>query len=214
LPFPIINATILLNNELDSMICNDKISWSLLSENPNAISLLEQNRNRINWYNLSANPSAISLLEQNLDKIDWGVLSGNPAAMAILEQNQDKIDWEILSANPNAIYLLERNINKIDWCNLSGNPNAISLLERNPDKINWFVLTQNPNMGPLLDLFEHCSVNAIWYWRFLSQNPNIFEPDYQEMSKDRTKIIYQELMERALHPLRVLKWIECGFEFE
>jgi hypothetical protein len=27
------------------------------------------------------------------------------------------------------------------------------------------------------------------------------------MSKDRTKIIYQELMEKALHPSRVLQWI-------
>jgi hypothetical protein len=41
----------------------------------------------------------------------------------------------------------------------------------------------------------------------LSKNPSIFQPDYQEMSKDRTKIIYQELMQRALHPSRVLQWI-------
>jgi hypothetical protein len=27
------------------------------------------------------------------------------------------------------------------------------------------------------------------------------------MAKDRTKIIYQELMEKTLHPSRVLKWI-------
>jgi hypothetical protein len=33
------------------------------------------------------------------------------------------------------------------------------------------------------------------------------------MSKERTKIIYQELMERAWHPSRVLKWIEDNFEF-
>jgi hypothetical protein len=44
-------------------------------------------------------------------------------------------------------------------------------------------------------------------WKFLSANPSIFEPDYQEMSKERTNIIYQELMEQALHPSRVLKWI-------
>jgi hypothetical protein len=41
----------------------------------------------------------------------------------------------------------------------------------------------------------------------LCLKPGIFEPDYQEMSKDRTKIIYQELMTRALHPSRVLQWI-------
>jgi hypothetical protein len=69
---------------------------------------------------------------------------------------------------------------EINWDLLSGNPNAISLIEKNQDKI---------------------------YWSSLSQNPGIFESDYQEMSKDRTKIIYQELMQRALHPSRVLQWI-------
>jgi hypothetical protein len=40
----------------------------------------------------------------------------------------------------------------------------------------------------------------------LNLNRNIFEPDYQEMSKERTKIIYQELMEKSLHPSRMLQW--------
>ena len=31
----------------------DKINWSWLSKNPNAIHLLEKNMNNINWYNLS-----------------------------------------------------------------------------------------------------------------------------------------------------------------
>jgi hypothetical protein len=33
------------------------------------------------------------------------------------------------------------------------------------------------------------------------------------MSKERMKIIYQELMERACHPSRVIKWIEAGVDF-
>jgi hypothetical protein len=60
------------------------------------------------------------------------------------------------------------------------------LLERNPDKINW-----------------HC----------LSQVPSIFEPDYLAMSMDRTRIIYQELMEKALHPSRVLQWLKEDRDF-
>ena len=47
----------------------------------------------INWFLLSSNPSAIHLLEQNLDKIDWEKLSGNPNAIHLLEQNLDKIIW-------------------------------------------------------------------------------------------------------------------------
>ena len=36
-----------------------KINWSLLSSNPNAMTLLEQNQDKINWTSLSSNPNAI-----------------------------------------------------------------------------------------------------------------------------------------------------------
>ena len=35
----------------------DKINWHLLSENPNAIHLLEKNKEFINWNRISTNPS-------------------------------------------------------------------------------------------------------------------------------------------------------------
>ena len=57
----------------------DKLSWSKLSTNPNAISILENNIDKINWYNLSQNQNAIHLLEQKLDKINWNYLSLNPS---------------------------------------------------------------------------------------------------------------------------------------
>ena len=69
------------------------------------------------------------------------------------------------------------------------------LLEQNIDKINWWAL---------------------------SVNPNLFELDYLAMSKERTKIIEQELMIKALHPSRINKWLEyhiknggdiCDFEY-
>ena len=56
----------------------DKINWNMLSENPNAIHLLENNLDKINWIHLSLNPNAIHLLENNLDKINWYALSRNP----------------------------------------------------------------------------------------------------------------------------------------
>ena len=49
----------------------DKINWYMLSKNPNAINLLEQNMDKINWNSLSCNPNAIHLLEKNINKIDW-----------------------------------------------------------------------------------------------------------------------------------------------
>jgi len=53
--------------------------------------------NKVNWYILSMNPAAIHLLEENLDEISWGSLSENPAAIHLLEKNLDKVDWWTLS---------------------------------------------------------------------------------------------------------------------
>ena len=134
------------------------IDWTVLSGNPNAIHLLEQNVDKINWRELSRNPNAIHILKQNLDKVSWIDLSYNPNAIHLLEQNvnknkraskkdkrKNKINWYGLSLNPNAIHLLEQNIDKIDWYQLSRNPNAIHLLEQHLDKVDWHYLSGNPN---------------------------------------------------------------------
>ena len=57
-------------------------------------------------YWLSDNPNAIPILEQNLDKVGWDCLSRNPNAVHILEKNLDKVDWWFSSKNPNALHLL------------------------------------------------------------------------------------------------------------
>ena len=63
--------------KLRDWISIEKLSWTGLSRNPNAIHLLEQNIDKINWTWLSYNPNAIQLLELNMDKIDWYNLSAN-----------------------------------------------------------------------------------------------------------------------------------------
>ena len=82
---------------------------------------------KTNWIGLSQNPNAINLLEKNQDKIHWVGLSLNPNAIHLLEKNQDKIDWDLLSRNPNAMHLLEINPDKIHWYNLSANPSIFEL---------------------------------------------------------------------------------------
>jgi len=72
----------------------DKINWSNLSRNPNAIHLLEQNIDKIDWYNLSENPNAIHLLEQNMDKIDWTWFFTNPSIFEI-DKKQLKINADV-----------------------------------------------------------------------------------------------------------------------
>ena len=49
--------------------------------------------NKLNLNKLSENPNAIHLLEANPDKIDWTWLSLNPNAIHLLEENQDKINY-------------------------------------------------------------------------------------------------------------------------
>ena len=105
-----------------------------------------------------------------------------------VRKNFDKIDWPSLSLNPNAIQLLEQNLDKVCWYTLSSNPNAIRLLEQNPDKMR--LMTR------------------------LSYNPNIFERDYMKMSKIRTWIILEDLMKNALHPRRIIRFLELGGDMD
>ena len=136
-------------------IDKDKLYWTFLSLNLNAIDLLED---RIE-YETSLTKEQYIYLNNNQEKIDWDFLSSNPNAIKLLEKNQNEIYWSCLSSNPNAINLLKDRIkyeksltdaqfnrleNKINWKSLSENPNAIDLLKENQDKINWFVLSSNP----------------------------------------------------------------------
>ena len=87
--------------KLQDFIDSDKLDWSILSRNKNAIHLLENNFDKINWCNLSLNLSAIHILEKNIDKINWYYLSRNKNAIDLLKNNMDKIDFGNLSYNQN-----------------------------------------------------------------------------------------------------------------
>jgi hypothetical protein len=50
-------------------------------------------------------------------------------------------------------------------------------------------------------------------WDRLSENPSIFELDYEFLRK-RMDIIREELMMKAWHPTRIMKWVESGFDME
>ena len=61
--------------------------------------------------------------------------------------------------------------------NLSINPNAIELLKENQNKINW---------------------------NYLSTNPAIFTYDYEAI-KSKNHELNQEIIEKSLHPQRMLR---------
>ena len=69
----------------------DKLNWYGLSNNFNAIDLLEANQDKISWTNLSINPNAIHLLEANLEKINWNQLSKNKNAIHLLKLKNIKV---------------------------------------------------------------------------------------------------------------------------
>ena len=89
-------------------IPENKLDWGTLLKNPNAIQMLEIVLQRypynISRWNLSENPNAIHLLEKYPDKIDWWHLSKNPnllGAMHLLEKHKNYPDWGLISMNPN-----------------------------------------------------------------------------------------------------------------
>lgn len=122
---------------------------------PEAIHLLEANRDKIDWVKLGTNPKAIKLLEDELkvrpQNKHWYSLSKNPKAGELLKNNPDKIVWSIFSENPKAGELLNKD------------PNAGELLKdriefedtltkkkydeiSNYNKLNWYYLSINPSI--------------------------------------------------------------------
>ena len=204
--------------KLRDWISIKKLNFRNLCINDNALKLLEQNQEKIdwNWLSFNSNDIALKLLKkQNQEKINWDSLSlnTNDIALKLLQQNPMKINWKYLACNPNdiALKLLQQNPENIDWRSLSENSNdmALKLLQDNPEKINWVWLSKNSNDNALKLLQQNPDKID---WDSLSRNPKIFERDYIGMSQERTQIIYQELIEKSLHPCRVLKWMEEGFE--
>ena len=133
----------------------EKINWWVLSANPEAIQLLEENRDKINWVQLGTNPKAIKLLEEELQvrpqNIYWYSLSGNPEAGKLLKRNPDKIVWSIFSENPIAGELLKENpkdgellkerVEFEDTLTMK-KYNQIS----NYNKLHWIALSKNPSI--------------------------------------------------------------------
>lgn len=176
----------------------DKLDWSNLSKNKNAIDLLKCHIDKINWTELSENCNAISLIKSNLDKICWKRLSENCNAISLIQDNLDKISWSKLSRNPSAIHLLKCNLDRIDWSELSQNEMAISLLENRlkyekllsdveylhlpyNKKLNWFSLANNKAATKILknnlDESEFSSLMFNQYIVYILENEIVYSYD-------------------------------------
>ena len=159
-----------------------------------------QNLDKVDWLSLSENPNAIHILEKNLDKVHWWNLSSNINAIHLLENNLDNdVSWSLLSRNPNAIHLLEKNLNKFYWCinwfSLSLNPNAIPILEKNLDKIAWYHLGFNPNAHLLLSKldYQEMKINTQDFSRELVEY--VFHPERLIRICERNDLELSDLLE-------------------
>ena len=201
----------------------DKLDFEILSENSNAIHLIEKNLNKIKLEWLIKNINASGFFDiimhyyryidinsddyEDNDYFDYfREFSRNPNSIYLLEKNPNKIYWRYLSENPNAIHLLEQNLDKIDWRYLSENPNAIHLLEQNLDKIDWDALSCNPNAIHLLEK----NIDKI-NWYCLSQNKSIFRIDYNFLRNRMKNTIAEELMMNRFNPINIDKFEGWGF---
>jgi len=211
----------------------DKVHLPSLLKNRNAIHMIEKNldmiMDKIDNACLSAivsNPVLdnihIRILEHHIDKIDymgWTRLTENPMAIPIFEKYPNKIHVTSLLnlssiPTPRMIHIIEKNIDKLTlscWMRLSANPCAIPILEKHLDKINWFSLSRNPNAFHILEKYPEKIDWPSMDWDNLSTNHHIFEYDYHAI-RDRCSVYKEELMQVALHPSRIKKYIEQGIQ--
>ena len=74
-----------------------KIDWTALSANFEAVHILENNMHKIDWVQFSTNCGAIHILSQNIEKIHWPSLCKNSAAKQLLKANPTK--WNSLECD-------------------------------------------------------------------------------------------------------------------
>ena len=144
------SPSILKNNKRDTRKHIKRILENIKYKKKDFLRIMLEN---VIWSQLSDNKNAVRLLEENKDKIDWSTIIYNEEAIDLIEENLDKIlvDEELelydVCDNKNTVRIMEANIEKLtesEWKSLSSNPKAINLLKKNMDKINWESMSRNP----------------------------------------------------------------------
>ena len=135
------------------------IDWGNLSENKNAIDIIEKNIDFIDWSNLSKNENAMHILKANQKNINWSNLSFNKNAIDLLLENKKNIYFPALSENENAVDFLMENQDEINWEIFSENKNAVNFLKDNQDKIHWENFAKNTNQQAIPLLMEFVEQN-------------------------------------------------------
>lgn len=213
----------------------DKIDWEVLSANPNALHLIEKNMNKISWNYLSMNPNALHILEREDANVSWFSFHYNDNCFDLLEKNYfyldifELVEYHFITKPENANKaraFFEKNAhiigNKKMFCYI---PGLINLCGMNKEQLIDYIKNATSkkiygldyynkllynNSPEALDILIHfadkmCDLREL---RKICYNDYLFDLDYQAMSIVRTKIIYDELLAKAMHPSRYGKALE------
>jgi hypothetical protein len=175
--------------EYNALPLDKKIDWSILSLNPNAMSLIYKklieeskltereynnlkNEERIHWPNLCSNPNAIKVLKI---KIEEEKKLGETVVLHYFRWER-RIDWTILSENRNAGPLLKENEEKIEWDQLLANQNLdidlfkklLSKIQADENFTDWYNMWTIPN-SKIINLLYSIFPDKIDY-KALSRN--------------------------------------------
>jgi hypothetical protein len=168
----------------------EKLLWRPLSENENAMNMIEERLeidkdmseeqyrinylinnderfippgeyNTVHWGSLSINKNAIDLIKKKI--IDEDNLS--PEEYNRLREN-DRLDWAAigLNSNPKAMELLKKKPSKIEWFTLCEQKNAMTFFINNKFKEEKLIMSRDPNR--LFDMHGTKKLD----WRMLSSN--------------------------------------------
>ena len=211
--------------------------------NPNSLELLRSflaigdNRmkydrtNRKIFAKACEHPHVVRHLSGSIHKLKWGhlkILSANPHAIPLLETHPHKINWSEIYKNPNAGPLIEKYENyphkKTDiivayetlFPHTKHEIYEMVDILRKIDKGGydwdmWKMLAQNPNSEMVRRIMEKNweKIN----WSYLSDRPDIFEFCYEGLKK-RCDIYREDLMKVAMHPSRIQRLLDMGYEIE
>lgn len=146
----------------------DELNWCLLSENPAAIDIIRENKDRVKQYpNLASNPAAMDVILELYPYLTHGMprrimnYAINDILIVIFstqayindhvqELANRRLIWKYLSCNPSAIDILKSRPGRIHWGFLSSNPAAIDILTMNKHRVNWKGIGYNSNAQELI----------------------------------------------------------------
>ena len=169
-------------------------------------------------------PDVVLNLSKIIDKLhpgDWARISANPDSIPLLEKYPQNINWIEIYKNPNAGRLIEKHeksLNKIAKIGTIFNVHPhfgvelhAILRNREKDIIIWERLAKNPNPEMVSSILE--KNREIIEWKYMSENPCIFELDFDWLRK-RCGVFKEELIQVTMHPSKIQKLLDMGYEIE